>query len=798
MRIGSYLTLVILTSLLGGLTLAGYFFSEHNKNSALESLASSGKLMQKDIDRLNDGISVLLLNSDQILGNDNDFIVPSTLEQFDAMIKLTTVNLSQLSNTSLWTTEEQENLDAWLDNLEAEKSELRMKLLAGGSIERMDLIKDPDKVLRYKFEVIKNALLDLKRIVELTIKVEQDQRLIKLGELYDKSLNSSDMLISGIDQISVFTEFVSLSSQLVSKKSLQQMIANRTFATVFYLLVLGFVWGWCQKSISAPLKALNQAARVATAAEGERFFSRESGPREVRELEHSIQLFVASLEEARDNAVEASKIKGEFVANMSHELRTPLNAIIGYSEMLLEDAEDLGEEMFVADLKKIEGAGKHLLALISDVLDLSKIEAGKMDLYEEEFLIAELVDDVAATVEGLIAKNSNAFVLQIPDTIGKMIADLTKTRQILFNFISNAAKFTEQGEITLEVKCQKGVLSDWIEFSVSDTGIGMTATQLDKLFEKFTQADSSTTRQYGGTGLGLALCWEFSHMMSGEVTVESVSDVGTTFTVRLPRKIASKRSEIVDGNQVSSDLVLVIDDDKVVHELLHRNLQRLGFKIESAFSGRDGIFQAERLRPAVIILDVLMSDMDGWDVLNVLNGHDELSDIPVIMLTMVDDKKRGYAMGVSGYLQKPAKKEDLVLLLDKYIDRSLKPDVLVVEDNSDMRELLRRELEDLQCVVREAENGIQAISEYNQKQPDLIILDLMMPKMDGFEFVEYLRDNYQEWAPIVVMTAKDITMEDRERLNGAMKKILSKDNFSNQRLEDIVGEILVNWQQFQQ
>jgi hypothetical protein len=244
--------------------------------------------------------------------------------------------------------------------------------------------------------------------------------------------------------------------------------------------------------------------------------------------------------------------------------------------------------------------------------------------------------------------------------------------------------------------------------------------------------------------------------------------------------------------------VLVIDDDKVVHELLHRNLQRLGFKIESAFSGRDGIFQAERLRPAVIILDVLMSDMDGWDVLNVLNGQDELSGIPVIMLTMVDDKKRGYAMGVSGYLQKPAKKEDLVLLLDKYIDRSLKPDVLVVEDNSDMRELLRRELEDLQCVVREAENGIQAISEYNQKQPDLIILDLMMPKMDGFEFVEYLRDNYQEWAPIVVMTAKDITMEDRERLNGAMKKILSKDNFSNQKLEDIVGEILVNWQQFQQ
>ena len=190
--------------------------------------------------------------------------------------------------------------------------------------------------------------------------------------------------------------------------------------------------------------------------------------------------------------------------------------------------------------------------------------------------------------------------------------------------------------------------------------------------------------------------------------------------------------------------VLLIDDDKTVHELLTRKLDKLGFEVESAFSGRDGIYQAEILKPAVIILDVMMPGMDGWDVLKIFNDHEELASIPVIIITMVDDKKRGYAMGVAGYLQKPAQRDDLVRLLDKYVSRNLKPDVLVVDDELNMRELLRRNLEDLQCNVRESENGLRAIEEYGQKRPDLIILDLMMPEMDGFEFVEYLQQHHEE------------------------------------------------------
>ena len=804
MRIGSYLTLVILTSLLGGLALAGFFFSEHKINADLTSSASTDKLVQKDIARLNDGISVLLLNTDQILGGDNEFIIPSTLEQFTALIDLCDANLAQLTEGSLVAESAKESMEQQLEELVSRKQqgvilkpnhEVVQELLE--SSEASELLRQPSKVLRYKFYAVRTSLLKLSQIIENASRLGQlsaSERSSKISQLYEESLDSSDTLFFATEQLSVLMEVTSMHSQQLVEKRKSTTRTNFSIATAFYLLAVMLVWAWCQSSISSPLKTLNDAARMAT-EENEQFNVRESGPREVRELEHSVNLFVASLEEARDKALEASKMKGEFLANMSHELRTPLNAIIGYSEMLMEDAQDLGEEMFVEDLQKIEGAGKHLLALISDILDLSKIEAGKMDLYEEEFSISELVQEVEATVQSLISKNSNQFAVEMAADIGQMKGDLTKIRQILFNFISNSAKFTKQGKITVQVTRQSGIPSDWILLSVVDTGIGMTAEQLDKLFEKFTQADSSTTRKFGGTGLGLALCWEFAHMMGGEVSVESQPDIGSTFTVRLPTKIESQSEVNPSRGLKASDLVLVIDDDKTVHDLLQRNLLKMGFNVESAYSGRDGIYQAEKLNPAVIILDVMMPGMDGWDVLKVLNDHEELSRIPVIMLTMVDDKKRGYAMGVAGYLRKPARREDLVTLLDKYVDRNLKPDVLVVEDDPQMRDLLRRNLEDLQCSIRESENGLRAIEEYGQKRPDLIILDLMMPEMDGFEFVEYLREHHEQWTPIVVMTAKEITAEDRQRLNGAVEILLTKDNLRQQKLEGVVEWLLCDWQQ---
>jgi len=802
-RIGSYLTLVVMTSLLGGLALAGYFFSEHSNNSELSQLASADKLIQKDIARLNDGISVLLLNTDQILGNDNDFITSSTLEQFSELVDLCNTNLILLESAPTTRASEQQFIDELLESLvnashdQGDNSDGNVstkRLLA--SSEALQLLEHPERVLRYKFEAVRRALSELKRMIGQTQgfkTLEPEIRQAKMTELYDNSLEDSDILFYATDQMAILSNLISLHSQHTYEQASKETRLRLIFATLGYLVSLILVWAWCQSSISSPLRSLNRAARQAH-LEDEYFNVREIGPREVRELEQSINSFVASLKEARDDALEASKMKGEFLANMSHELRTPLNAIIGYSEMLMEDAEDLGEEMFVEDLQKIEGAGKHLLALISDILDLSKIEAGKMDLYEEEFSISELVSDVESTVQGLIVKNANQFTVDVGDDVGKMLADLTKTRQILFNFISNAAKFTKQGEITLSVSRQAGVPSDWILFSVSDTGIGMAAEQLDKLFEKFTQADSSTTRKYGGTGLGLALCWEFSHMMNGEVTVESTPDIGTTFTVRLPTKMRTDSTTLIESATSASETVLLIDDDKTVHELLTRKLDKLGFEVESAFSGRDGIYQAELLKPAVIILDVMMPGMDGWDVLKILNDHEELASIPVIMLTMVDDKKRGYAMGVAGYLRKPAQRDELVRLLDKYVSRNLKPDVLVVDDELNMRELLRRNLEDLQCNVRESENGLRAIEEYGQKRPDLIILDLMMPEMDGFEFVEYLREHHEEWTPIVIMTAKEITGEDRQRLNGAVEILLTKDELGQQKLEGVVEWLLCNWE----
>ena len=799
-RIGIYLTLIIIASLLGGLALAGFLFNEHSKNSDLSQLASSDKLILKDIYRLTDGVSVVLLNTDQILGNDNEFIIPSTKRQFSALVDLCDDTLSTFGEAPKTTLSQQKMFDGLLEsrvleedgfngNQEADSSK-RKQLESESAIQ---LINQSEQVLRYKFEAVKESLSGLHQVIESAEDLagtNPQDRDNNLNQLYERSVIYSDNLFFATEQLNHLANLMSAHSGSVLQINIEKTRRNVIWSTLGYLVILLVVWGWGQTAISRPLQALNTLAKLASQDEAGQLKLIGHGPKEVVELEKSVYLFVASIGEARDQAIQASKMKGEFLANMSHELRTPLNAIIGYSEMLMEEAEDLGEEMFVDDLQKIEGAGKHLLALISDILDLSKIEAGKMDLYEEEFPIANLVMDIQSIVESLVSKNSNQFTVEITDDIGSMLADVTKTRQILFNFISNAAKFTKQGQITLKVDIQTGVPSDWILFSVHDTGIGMTSEQLNNLFEKFSQADNSTTRKYGGTGLGLALCWEFSHMMGGEVTVESEPDVGSTFTVRLPTKMAPRCDNQAINVAEPSNVVLLIDDDKAVHDLLHRSLEKLGFEVKSAYSGRDGIYQAEKLIPGTIILDVMMPGMDGWNVLRILNDHDELSTIPVIMLTMVDDKKRGYAMGVAGYLCKPAKRDELVTLLDKYVDRGRKPDVLIVEDDPRMRAILRRELQALQCSIREAKDGLRAIEQYDLKRPDLILLDLMMPEMDGFEFVEYLRKHHEEWTPIIVMTAKDVTNQDRERLNGAVEILLTKDELRQQKLEGVVESLI--------
>ena len=487
------------------------------------------------------------------------------------------------------------------------------------------------------------------------------------------------------------------------------------------------------------------------------------------------------LRRAKDAAETASRTKSQFLANVSHELRTPMNAILGYSEMLQETAEDEGLDNFTPDLQKIQNAGKHLLALINDILDLSKIEAGKMELYLEDFDIAAIVADVAATVQPLVAKKNNTLIVHCPPDAGLMHADLTKVRQSLFNLLSNATKFTENGDIMLDVR-REG--ADWL-FTIRDSGIGMTGEQMAGLFEAFAQADASTTRKYGGTGLGLALTRRFCRMMGGDTTVESEPGRGSAFTFRLPAIVAGAK-DVRDAPRqpvplespptpAEGDLVLVIDDDPAARDLMHRFLTKEGFRPATAAGGEEGLRLARTLRPVAITLDVMMPGMDGWAVLQQLKADPETQDIPVIMLTMVDDKNIGFALGATDYMTKPIDRGRLSALLGRYCCTGGTCGVLLVEDDEPTREMVRALLVREGWNVMEAANGRVALECMESAKPDLILLDLMMPEMDGFEFAQRLRER-AEWraVPVIVLTAKDITEADRLRLNGYVEKIVQK------------------------
>jgi signal transduction histidine kinase/CheY-like chemotaxis protein/ligand-binding sensor domain-containing protein len=599
-----------------------------------------------------------------------------------------------------------------------------------------------------------------------------------------------------------------------SKPTLAQLtVVTPWYANAFIVapsggVVLGLV-GWAFLARSWVLQRKREAEKLREAMlEQERQARRELEAKNAELAEAK-----RAADRAREAADDANKSKSQFLANMSHELRTPMNAIIGYSEMLQEEAEDLGQPGFIPDLQKIHGAGKHLLGLINDVLDLSKIEAGKMTLFIEEFDVAKLVGEVSATVQPLVTRKGNKLEVICPAAIGLMRADVTKVRQTLFNLLSNASKFTEKGNVTLEVVATSDLqfaIEDGVDerktksqiknlkFKVSDTGIGMTAEQMAKLFEVFQQADASTTRQYGGTGLGLAISRKFCRLMGGDITVTSQPGRGSTFTVTLPA-VVSETPQPTDtqwlpkpeGAPATGPIVLVIDDDPAVRDLMQRALGKDGFRVETAVDGKAGLEMARTLQPAVITLDVMMPSLDGWAVLTTLKAEPATAEIPVIMMTMVDDKNMGFALGAADYFTKPIDWRRLSAVLQKYRQPAASQTVLVIEDDASTRDMLRRTLGKDGWRVEEAPNGRVGLEQVGKNAPALILLDLMMPEMDGFEFMDVLRRREDgQRIPVIVITAKDLTEEDHRRLNGGVERIIQKGATSQKEVLELVRSIL--------
>jgi signal transduction histidine kinase/CheY-like chemotaxis protein/HAMP domain-containing protein len=492
----------------------------------------------------------------------------------------------------------------------------------------------------------------------------------------------------------------------------------------------------------------------------------------------NVRLFNEIQDKSRQLEI-ASEHKSQFLANMSHELRTPLNAIIGYSEILQEDFADGGQQQHIPDLKKIENAGRHLLGLINDILDLSKIEAGRMDVFIEEVEITPLLDEVRSIITPLTQKNGNTLEFRVAPGLGSMRTDRTKLKQSLLNVLSNASKFTQNGRLTLAAeRFDAGI--PMVRFAVSDTGIGMNEEQLGRLFQAFSQADASTTKKYGGTGLGLAITRHFCQLLGGEITVTSQPGEGSTFTIALPDSpLAAASVKPDDAPRISGEpgntiTVLVVDDDPAAHELLIAKLKNENYRLIHAHNGEEALEMARRMRPDAITLDVLMPKTDGWAVLTALKADGELCDIPVVMLTVVPDRGLGHSLGAVDVLTKPVDRAQLTALLHRLLNRD--GPVLVVEDDAGTREMVRHTIEKIGLVAAEAVNGRSALAWLRDNPaPAIILLDLMMPEMDGFEFLDAFKEN-SGWhdIPVIVLTGMSLTLEQRNRLLGQVREVIAK------------------------
>jgi CheY-like chemotaxis protein len=465
--------------------------------------------------------------------------------------------------------------------------------------------------------------------------------------------------------------------------------------------------------------------------------------------------------------------------------------------MLQEDAEDDGLDAYIEPLQRINRAGKHLLGLINDVLDLSKIEAGKIDLVAEKIDVSAMVNDIATMAQPLATKNENTLKTEFGEGVGSIRADAMRVRQIVFNLLSNACKFTEKGAVLLTVSPVEHDGGAAIAFAVRDSGIGISEEQLGRLFQEFSQADATTTRKFGGTGLGLVISRRLAQLMGGDILVESVIGKGSTFTAIIPVEADVGQGEdnvpavdkfpTVPTTRRDEAVALVIDDEVAARELICRVIEREGVRAVTACDGEEGLRLAREIQPTVITLDILMPGKDGWSVLSALKADPKLADIPVIVVSILEESRRGYALGATGFLTKPVDRDALHTALGRFVGAAVGSRVLVVEDDNVTRTMLRRLLIGEGCLVAESENGKVALERISEFRPDLILLDLMMPEMDGFAFIEALRCRSDAAdIPVIVVTAADLSEAEAARLSGKVDEIVRK---SGRDLKEVADEL---------
>ncbi|OGG45101.1 MAG: hypothetical protein A3F84_11785 [Candidatus Handelsmanbacteria bacterium RIFCSPLOWO2_12_FULL_64_10] len=513
---------------------------------------------------------------------------------------------------------------------------------------------------------------------------------------------------------------------------------------------------------------------------------------------------------------EANRLKSQFLANMSHELRTPMNAIIGFTNLVLRRAGDVLPERQRENLTKVKLSADHLLNLINDILDLSKIEAGRVDIQKKWFDMKELIAGCCATVSPLV-KEGVALNHEVAGDVREAHSDEARLRQIIINLLSNALKFTEKGEVKILVTRQPSLVarSEALEIAVSDTGIGIPADALGYIFDEFRQVDGSSTRQYGGTGLGLSITKKLTELLGGTIGVESAVGKGSTFTVRIPvvyderrgdprgrpsvsdhesPSAASRLTSHGDEEEKGGRTIVVIDDDPNAAVLLREELAGEGYRVVSALNADDGVALARRIRPVAVTVDIIMPGKDGWETIAMLKGDPETRDIPIIVISASDNRELGYRLGVRDYLVKPIDREALLSVLGRLDSGQLK-DILVVDDEPLVTTMICQMLEFSGFAARSASNGEEALAEIGRARPDAILLDLMMPGIDGFEVIERLQaDPALRKVPVVVVTAKDLTEVEREFLQRRVSRVIQKGRMDPMALTQDLREMLKGYE----